>query len=172
MLTLLEKIIRLILHKNCKGRTMNEMIEKLKDKNYVRAFGLMTPEEQECLRKVGIKNCEAYKRDGDWGQAYGDALHQFDKECTYAIKPDYKPEPEFVDLEIVNSNGALLVIPMHSQGRYDSFLSGPTRIHKLPSLPNFECFWWDNNGARWNLAIVYVAKNIDKGHKVYARFRK
>ena len=36
---------------------MNEMIKKLKDENDVRAFGRMTPEEQECFRKVGKKNC-------------------------------------------------------------------------------------------------------------------
>ena len=28
---------------------MNKLIEKLKDKNYVRAFGLMTQEEQDCF---------------------------------------------------------------------------------------------------------------------------
>ena len=75
---------------------MNEMIEKLKDKNYVRAFGLMTPEEQECFRKVGKKNCLCF-HGAQWGEGMGDLYNGndcFNYRFTYAIKPDYQFEPE------------------------------------------------------------------------------
>ena len=70
---------------------MNELIEKLKNKNYVRAFGLMTPEEQECLISVGKINCMWYSMH-KWQDA-SDTSGFFD-DFTYAIKPDYQPEPE------------------------------------------------------------------------------
>jgi len=49
---------------------MSELINKLKDKKYVRAFGLMAPEEQECYRKVGkvihcIANISYYINEGN-----------------------------------------------------------------------------------------------------------
>ena len=75
----------------------NELIKRLKDKNYVRAFGLMTPEEQECFRKIGKENCYIYTSEGTWACPYQSP--GFANKWTYAIKPDYQPEPEFVDLE-------------------------------------------------------------------------
>ena len=81
---------------------MSELINKLKDKKYVRAFGLMAPEEQECYRKVGPENCLYYSSDGSWGETMGFCGGQ-----TFAIKPDYQPEPEYVDKEIGEYNDML-----------------------------------------------------------------
>ena len=37
---------------------MENLIEKLKHNE--KPFGRLSPEEQECLRKVGTENCESY----------------------------------------------------------------------------------------------------------------
>ena len=75
---------------------MNNLIEKLKDKTYVRAFGLMTPLERECLEKVGKRNCYEFTSHR-WIVPTGDSFFGW---LTYAIKPDYQPESEYVDYEI------------------------------------------------------------------------
>ena len=155
---------------------MKDLIEKLKDKTYVRAFGLMSPEEQEVLEKVGISNrlvlCHS-GWDGDLFPIRGKQRIHY----TYAIKPDYQPEPEFVDLEIVR----------HAEGTVEQtwwlgvwadkraeIPNAFTHIHCLPSLPNFEGFWHDYDkkmGRRYFCNITEAAPKISEGHKVYARFR-
>jgi len=152
-----------------------KLIEKLKDKTYVRAFGLMEellPGSQECFEKVGEKNCLRYKgRDESqlWVQAY-----LFGKTDTYAIKPDYQPPEEFVDLEIVEHEHFLGV----SQSEKTAGLFMPhnfTRLHCLPSLPNFVEFWTSSGDPirMRRIAIIdAVAKLIREGKKVYARFLK
>jgi len=144
---------------------MNELIEKLKDKNYVRAFGLMTPEEQECFMKVGKKNCLFYSL-GGWN--IGDNEFFVDI-TTYAINPDYRPAPEFVDYEITNK---------------DIWIGSKTpdlawcRLYKIPSLSKFHCFWEKNkcdegymlNRSFWTIRLV--SPKMSEGKQVYARFRK
>lgn len=128
------------------------LIEKLKDKNYVRAFGLMTPDEQECFRKVGYKNCNWYS--DEWKDKDVDLFYN---QSTYAIKPDY--QPEYVDLEIVK-NGQWLGVWITS--------SEFVKLHELPSLPNFVEF---NIEKTRNIFIGDVANERVKGKQVYARFR-
>ena len=147
---------------------MNELIEKLKDKNYVRVFGLMTPEEQECFMKVGKKNCLFYSL-GGWN--IGDNEFFVDI-TTYAINPDYQPEPEFVDLEIVqNTDRADKWLGVHGAllASYD-FVD----LHCLPSLPKFKEFWYYREfGHRVDFCCSgKVASLRDRGETVYARFRK
>ena len=63
-----------------------ELIEKLKIKYYVRAFGLMLPEEQECFREVGERNCLFYTNLYQWsGQDHG-----FANSVTYVIRINYE----------------------------------------------------------------------------------
>ncbi|HUX47306.1 MAG TPA: hypothetical protein VMV58_04770, partial [Desulfosporosinus sp.] len=112
---------------------MNEMIEKLK-KNKI-AFGLMSPEEQELLRKANTSNCLFYNPGGNWLTIRCDM--DFDRDRTYAIKPDYQPEPEYVDLEIFALDGWLMV-QRDSNCEFLPYLQ--THLHCLPSLPNFEGF--------------------------------
>jgi len=148
------------------------MINKLKDKTYVRAFGLMSPEEQECLRKVGKKNCEYY--DGNWTNSYNPI---FVAGSTYAIKPDYKPKPEFVDLEIIIVGG-WLGVQIPGPGFPIELPYIFTHLHCLPSLQGFQCFWEEPKGftgymlnqAFWRISLV--SPKISEGKKVFARFRK
>jgi len=149
--------------KNRKRKKMSELINKLKDKNYVRAFGLMTPEEQECFNEIGMKNCEIY-RYSKWNQAVHNIFHT---DSTYRIKPDYQPEPEFVDLEIVEyvewlgvwNTPESLFLPHQF-----------THIHGIPSMPNFEGFWVNTKSTP--ASIDYISQIRHSGKKVFARFRK
>jgi hypothetical protein len=80
--------------------TMNELIEKLKDKNYVRAFGLMKPEEQKILDNAGFVNRLVFK-----SAVWADDFDRIDKErheYTFALKPGYQPEPVYIDIPIMN----------------------------------------------------------------------
>ena len=141
---------------------MNELIEKLKKNE--KPFGLLTLEEQECLRKIGIKNCLYYSSGiPNWQIPAGFANGQ-----TYRIKPDYKPEPEYVDLEIILHNA-----PVYHQARVVKMLcvrideNTMYQLHELPSLPGFRGFWF---GAEW-VSYDRVAIKRDEGKTVYARFR-
>ena len=150
---------------------MKELIEKLKDKTYVRAFGLMSPEEQECFKKVKQKNCLIFCTDCSWDETL-DIEADYVNIYTYAIKPDYKPEPEFVDLEIERSDGWLGVSKWGDDAMFLPFEF--THLHCLPSLPNFEGFWHDYDkkmGRRYFCNITEAAPKISEGKKVYARFR-
>jgi len=157
---------------------MNEIIEKLKDKNYVRAFGLMTPEEQECFKKVGLNNCIRYagKKVQDeknfWERA-PETIH-FSLLATYVIKPDYQPEPEYVNLEIVKGNDNFLGIHRRIFSNDPPIPFSFTHLHCVPSLSNFDQFWWDSDtGTRFgSVCIENVARLRAEGKKVYARFRK
>ena len=148
---------------------MNEMIEKLKDKDYVRAFGLMKPEEQECLKKVRKENCVIFN--DTWALPY-QLCQPFENRFTYAIKPDYQPEPEFVDLEIVEGKDGFLGVYNKEPIPMTNFPF--VHLHCLPSLPNFEGFYMPDpvitDGHEY-LFIGTVARNIAEGKKVYARFR-
>jgi len=141
---------------------MKDLIEKLKKNE--KPFGLLTLEEQECLDKVGKQNCLVYTNSGKWENA---AKCSFQSGNTYAIKPDYQPEPEFVDLEIVRHGDFL--------GAFndpDVLPFNFTHLHCLPSLPKFHSFVYTKvNGVEEWLPTVSVASEIDEGHKVFARFR-
>ena len=144
---------------------MNELIEKLKDKNYVRAFGLMEeilPGSQATFRKVGPENCLQYNASAGWEERM-----QFDWTKTYAIKPDYQPEPEFVDVEIELDTIISVNRPLEVFGCF--YGGGFIPLRDLPSLSNFECFW--KNHCHEVIYFDMVAKIIARGHKVYARFR-
>jgi hypothetical protein len=144
------------------------LIEKLKNKDCVRPFGLMSEEEQECFKKVGKENCIYYSEHECWSSV---SVNQIFQSCiTYAIKPDYKPEPEYVDLEIYINDG------IDKRYRLGCSVNNMWRdLHELPSLPNFEGFYMPDpvvkDGYEY-LFIGTVARNISKGKKVFARFRK
>jgi len=149
----------------------NELIKRLKDKNYVRAFGLMLLEEQECFRKVGKENCLHF--DCSW--IVPTATHWFPA-STYAIKPDYQPEPEFVDLEIEvqPSNIGKYVYDRLGCTLYPETRDDFVTIDCLPSLPNFKEFWYYREfGHRVDFCCYgKVAPLRDRGETVFARLRK
>ena len=71
-----------------------ETVERLKSKEWVRAFGLMSTEEQECYREVGVSNCDLFTG-GGWSWPYvGD--QEFKRHMTYSIKAEYKLPPLLV----------------------------------------------------------------------------
>ena len=145
------------------------IIEKLKDKTYVRAFGLMTPEEQETLEKVELENLICLR--GQFNKIIWENITSKPSDCpalTYAIKPGYQPEPEYVDLEIVLSGCFLGAWTSKIKPASYSF----TRLHCLPSLPNFERFYYHADfGKTPSVGLVQVAAKMDQKHIVYARFR-
>lgn len=153
---------------------MKELIEKLKDKNYVRPFGLMRPEEQECYRKVGKKNCLCYN--GDNWCSTSTLFDSFQSTSTYAIKPEY--QPEFVDylIEICEDTDCEEGHFLGVKKKLDNSPILPhehTYLYCLPSLPNFEEFRYTTRGMTvCNVDLTGVARQISKGKKVYARFRK
>lgn len=158
---------------------MNELIEKLKKKGYVRAFGLMTPEEQECFEKVGKKNCIYLLTNEENEDSWMDGKYShkvFKGDTTYAIKPDYQPEPEYVDLEIerCSDSEGIVWLGAWSEEHIKPSEKGMklpypfTHLHCLPSLPGFDGFEVDGN----TIPTEYVASNISVGCKVIAKFRK
>jgi len=139
------------------------MIEILQDKNYVRAFGLMKPEERICLEKAGKLNCLRYSdiNGESWRTPSPGPFTLID---TYAIKPDYKPEPEFVDLEIVAQIGFLGVVQTDKSKLPYTF----THLNCLPSLPGFCRF---KTADCPQTAYEEVAGLIANGKTVHAVFR-
>ena len=155
---------------------MNKLIEKLKDKTYIRAFGLLSLEEQECLRKVNKDRAIIlYNHPGEWQSS--SHWNFSNPSLTYAIKPDYQPEPEpepeFVDLEIVkHSQGTVeqtwwLGVWKYSDLEEHKFLPYLfTHLHCLPSLPNFQGFFVGDMRIRCEEVSTHMEG------KPYARFRK
>ncbi|MCJ7828435.1 MAG: hypothetical protein MUP81_01685 [Dehalococcoidia bacterium] len=132
---------------------MNDMIEKLKDKNYVRALGQMRPEERGCLKKAGPKNCLVYSNDEQW--RWKQAL-VFNDALTYAITPEYQPEPELMGLEIIKEDNRL--------GIFEDNTFIP--IYCLLGWPNFEGFYL--KGKDTEVDLENVARYMPN---VVARFK-
>jgi len=152
----------------------NEMIEKLKKNE--KPFGLLSLEEQECLRQVNKKKAVVvYRGPGKWKSG----SWMFDSpQLVYSINPDYQPEPEpdpeYVDLEIVRDY----------QDSHDSWLGvwrkghkflpyTFTHLHCLPSLPNFNKFWFTDDLTGKECKVLYsdVSNARDQDNKVFARLR-
>ena len=136
---------------------MNDLIEKLKQKDYVRAFGLMSKEEQECYEKVAPENCLYYSHSNSWKAVWAFNDHQ-----TFAIKPDYQPEPEYVDLIVEIKDDILGILGIvWSKLQFVS-------LHEIPSMPDFEGFYM--KGSDIEVQPAWVARHYKEG--VIARLRK
>lgn len=147
-----------------------ELIEKLKDKDQAKALGRHSQDTREIFEKAGPKNCLCYTMAG-WKQPT-----QFFMQLEYILKPDYQPEPEYVDLEITNTGrwlgvvigiGDALNLSDDNSIPYYPFI----RLHCLVSLPNFEYFWLKTQASDITISFERVAKKRSEGKKVYARFR-
>lgn len=140
-----------------------ELVEKLKNKDYVREFGRMSEEERELYKKVGARNCVRY------GSVHGICgwhnAFDFYERFSYAIKSDYQPEPEYEDVEIQNW------VAFGKLGYLDTKLNKFFSLHEIPSMPNFECFINKEDGKVFK-NIVDIAYSIRAGWKVVARFVK
>jgi hypothetical protein len=146
-------------------------LEELKDPKKAQAFGIYKQyhsEKADILEKVGKENL-LYHDPPEWRQKDRTAFFSF---RTYILKPDYQPEPEYVDLEIIKRGGWLGVWRLGNR-----FLPKPfTHLYCLPSLPGFQCFWHSNDdkfSQHAHVNIDVVASLVRQScHKVYARFRR
>lgn len=158
---------------------MNELIEKLKNNEAHKIFADMTQEEQDCLIEAGPVNCEFLTDNQCGGLLWGLIGTSFEfypyPQGIYRIKPDYQPEPEYDDKEIIKGINHVSRCPLEFLGYYyedDIFIP----LHCLPSLPNFKCFWYKPNIGIKSIEFK-DAGNIatlieEEKQKVIARFRK
>jgi len=121
----------------------------------------MSEDEQEVYRKVHRENCLIYEPKGEWSKTHITSFHSnyFDNSSTYAIKPDYQPEPEYMDLEIELKGGHLGCWITQTEWQ---------PIHTFVSLSNFEGFYLrgsDNVEVRPEWVARYYPK-------VYVRLGK
>jgi len=156
---------------------MKELIDRLKNKNYVRAFGLMKPEEQDVLESVGWMNRLVYIPKKWYPD--GDKIKERERtHLTFCIKPGYQPEPEFVDylIEICEDANCEPGTFLGVKEKLDNSPILPhdhTYLYCLPSLPNFVHFFAATKNCNDKQIILseHVAGYIYSGKKVYARFR-
>jgi hypothetical protein len=109
---------------------MKDLIEKLKDNKV--CFGLLSEQEQECLKKAGKGNCQVRGSRNLWEPAFSGG---WNFELTYRIKPDYQPEPKEKKLPVENHSNNWL---MAEGDNLTAFLNRPDFIA-----------WEDENGERW-----------------------
>lgn len=145
---------------------MSELIERLK-KNKV-PFGLCSKEEQECFKKTGIENCIIYDGEKWVGTSSSNnttsiTLLGFGNYWTFRIKSDYQPKPKIKKYEIVNRDDDLHVDGYSGYG-YDN-----PCIHLCVDDKNFSHFEVDC-GYTFQTHLENVAKNLRKGHRVFACF--
>ena len=148
-----------------KENDMNELIEKLKKPELARAYGLMTPEEQECLRTAGSTNTLWFSIGSQWSKS-GCA------DCpshTYILKPDYKPEPEYDDVEIVRHEERFAI---RNANGFSTIPFGYINLNIVVSLHRFVGFFTTFSNYENRMALPDIATRIREGHKVYARFVK
>ncbi len=132
---------------------MNTIIINLQDKNYVRAFGLMMDEEQECFRKVGHQNCIYYGSRG-WEKCIVGV--SFCGWQTYAIKPGYRPEPKYRVWE------CKIVVPDYAKLPYG--FGFPPRKAAIEAVENrgmivLSCF------SGWGGTLTKIEAGIVRGDK-------
>ena len=152
---------------------MDELIKKLKDNKVGWMF--LSKDEQDCMKQANDEGMiQNLKYDGDWeGFAKPWALLGHGSNEIFRIKPDYQPEQEFVDLEIVKHSQVTveqnwwLGVWKYSDLEEHKFLPYLfTHLHCLPSLPNFQGFFVGDMRIRCEEVSTHMEG------KPYARFRK
>lgn len=130
-----------------------KLINELKKNE--RPFGLLSKEEQECLRSIPKLLC--YQSTGNWLEI----KPEYFIETTYCIPPDYQPEPEFVKtkIELSKSIPQKLVI----------YYYGERLLHEITSMPDFDHFELQHGG---HIQPHGIAPAIRDGAEVYAVFVK
>ena len=150
---------------------MKDLIKKLKNNEAHRIYADMTKAEQLCLEGLREKNAvELLCDDGEKIIWHKEGTSPLFLTSIYRIKPDYNPEPEYIDLEIEEHKGYLGVWKKTEAAKYKHLPFQFTHLHALPSLSNFEDFRLDNKSTC--IEFEDVASFMSEDHKVYARFRK
>ena len=83
------------------------LIEKLQNNDDYRIFGVMSPDEQQCLRDVGQDNREYLRGDLDvllWTRT---SLKEIYMATCYRIKADYQPKQEHEKCKIFKAGNTL-----------------------------------------------------------------
>ena len=138
------------------------IIEHLKDKSKAQPYGLRTPEEQAVLTTAGKKHA-LYLRgctNAKWDKPVNDGSPYYE-DCTYILNPDYQPEPEFLDIEVVRVEGEIRLKENCPNSQY-------TYLWWAQCDKDFVGFLTDEG---W-IAFDRVATTLYGRKKVVARFRK
>ncbi len=149
--------------------TEQNLIEQLKDPKQARPFGLLKkyfPQKARQIESAFPDGCLIHSARGEFFEMRATAREP-SLNCTYILKPDYQPEPEYVDLEI-----ELLANGFYGACK-DKKCIGPlpyafTPLHCLPSLLGFDHFVSEGGQT---LHLEHIAQTIRISKKVYARFR-
>lgn len=142
-----------------------ELIKKLKDNKVGWMF--LSEEEQNCLMQandnVGVENL---MYDGEWeGIENPWADLSGGKNSIWRIKPDYQPEPVFVNLKITYNKGLLCAYREDVAITKENFADTFIPINYLPSLPNFQGFFSGDMKLRFDEVSTHMEG------EPYARFR-
>ena len=136
------------------------IIEHLKDKSKARPYGLRSPEEQEIFRKAGKPNVLYYSINGTWELLTNPSWYS---DSTYVLNPDYQPEPEFIDIEIV---------PDGIFWKLRESMPGCTANTSLRTAPIHQKFVQFRTGDTYTRHTGIATGWANEGDKVVARFRK
>jgi len=142
--------------------TAAETIAKLKDPAQAQPYWMRSKEEQEVLKSAAPNGLVA-----TWSSLFPKWRDNTSEASAlannvYILKPDYKPEPEYVDCPVFVGGFNRLTLTLN--GNAMSIVDAITH-------PNFVGFFIIE-GHRECLNIEAVATAIREGHKVVARFRK
>ena len=143
---------------------MKDIIEKLKQNE--KPFGLLSKEEQELLKKVEFENRLFYSPEKGW---VNDRDSYTGNAQTFRIKPDYQPEPEYVDYEIsLDSTCELLGINWSVSEFFP--------LGEIVSMPDFEGFYIKSDYSEpeeWVECLqCLISRNIRAKKEIIARFVK
>ena len=136
------------------------IIEHLKDKSKAQPYGLRTEEEQAVLKKAGPANC--IHATGNEHLEWSQSKHTW-AGAAYILKPDYQPEPEFIDIELV-LDGVFWELKKAMPG-----CAAFTRVERAPIHQQFVHFRKDSN--HYTRHAGRATDWANEGQKVVARFR-
>ena len=141
-----------------------ELIEKLKKPELAQPLCLRSEEEQAVLIKASPSNCLVMSGDNKWTPSRNHSV--LSRTDTYILKPGYKPEPEYEDIEIVCGD-LWLILRQNMPGRSSRCLYNCS-IHY-----EFVGFFVDAGtlGER-EVEPTQIARLIAAGKTVVARFVK
>ena len=143
---------------------MKELIEKLKDPKQAQAYWMRTIEEQSILFKAGPERTLIVDCGNKHGRKHYVELSEW-REQMIILKPDYEPEPEYEDIDIV-VKGHWLILQHSPQ------LGMSCCVNTAVTNRNFIGFFATFSNYENRMALPDIATRIREGHKVCARFVK
>ena len=142
--------------------TDKEIIQKLKDKKTVRAFGLCSKEEQTVYKEADKKNCLCVSDVGTWVLP---VKQGFDKRITYAINEDWEPESEYNDSPVSTSKDGFCRIQIPRTG--DTW-----NVMVAASDKDFKEYSYFCKGQHYVIPPEKVSTWMADGKEIFGKFRK